>query len=226
MPAEAARSRQIGFHTRRVALSAYRSRVLFCMKCGLRTELVAVPEEQLLRCPGCSETRRLPLLPLFVVTGASGTGKSTITEPLRARLPNCEVLETDLILHVAELGWETWRNTWMLVAYGLSLNGRSTVLCGSFLPEHLEGLPARPLVGPVHFCNLDCSDNVLADRLRDRPQWREWNEDRVLEHQRFAADLRARIQPSYDTSVLSIHETADAVASWVTAHVNAQNDTT
>src|SRR6266536_1525999 len=28
-----------------------------------------------------------------------------------------------------------------VVAYGLSLNGRSTVLCGSLLPEHLEELP-------------------------------------------------------------------------------------
>jgi hypothetical protein len=100
-----------------------------------------VPEEHVLRSPSCGETRPLPLLPLFVVTGASGTGKSTITDPLRARLPNCEVMETDLILHVAELGWETWRNTWMLVAYGLSLNGRSTVLCGSLLPENLEETP-------------------------------------------------------------------------------------
>ncbi len=78
-------------------------------------------------------------------------------------------------------------------------------------------------MGPVHFCNLDSPDNVLADRLRDRPQWRAWNEDRVLEHQRFAADLRAQVRPSYDTSVLSVNETADAVASWVTAHLNAQN---
>jgi hypothetical protein len=81
-------------------------------------------------------------------------------------------------------------------------------------------------VGPVHVCNLDCSADVLADRLRNRPQWRQWNEDRVLEHQGFAADLRAQIQPSYDTSVLSVNETADAVASWVTAHLNAQNETT
>jgi predicted ATPase len=75
-----------------------------------------VPEERVLRCPGCGDTRPLPQLPLFVVTGASGTGKSAITGALRARLPSCEVLETDLIFHVAELGWNTWRNTWMLVA--------------------------------------------------------------------------------------------------------------
>jgi RNase adaptor protein for sRNA GlmZ degradation len=194
------------------------------MGCDRQTELVAVPEEHTLRCPGCGETRPLPLLPLFVVTGASGTGKSTIIDALRARLPSCDVLESDLILHVAELGWDTWRNTWMLLAYGLSLNDRSMVLCGSLWPEHLAELPARALVGPIHFCNLDCPSEVLADRLRRRPQWRAWDEDRILEHQRFAADLRARIRPSYDTSLLSVEETADAVASWVKAHLNAPNE--
>jgi hypothetical protein len=53
-----------------------------------------------------------------------------------------------------------------------------------------------------------------------------WNEDRVLEHLRFAADLRVEIQPSYDTSVLSPNETADPVASWVTAHLSAPNERT
>jgi hypothetical protein len=194
------------------------------MRCDDRRELVAEPKAHLLRCRACGDTRPLPLLPVFVVTGASGTGKSAIVDGLRVRLPGCEVLETDLILDVAELGWETWRNTWLLVAYGLSLNGRSTVLCGSLLPEHLEGLPARPLVGPIRFCNLDCPDEVLARRLRDRPLWRGWDEGRILEHQRFAARLRAHVTPSYDTSVLSVDEVADAVASWVTAHLNPQSD--
>jgi hypothetical protein len=34
--------------------------------------------------------------------------------------------------------------------------GAATVLCGSLQPEQLEPLPARRLVGEIHFCNLDC----------------------------------------------------------------------
>src|SRR5215218_8298653 len=59
---------------------------------------------------------------------------------------------------------------------------------------------ARSLVGDIHFCNLDCPDDVLAERLRARPAWRGWNEQRIAEHQRFAASLRARIEPTFDTS--------------------------
>jgi phosphoserine phosphatase len=57
---------------------------------------------------------------------------------------------------------------------------------------------------------------VLAERLRARPAWREWNEQRIAEHQRFAASLRARIDPTFDTSTRSVEEVADQVARWVT----------
>jgi gluconate kinase len=188
---------------------------IFCMHCGPGTSLQADRQAHLLRCPRCGQQPRLPGLPLFVVTGASGTGKTTIVEPLRRRLPDCEVFETDLILHVAALGWDTWRSTWLQLAHAIALNGRASVLCGSLLPEHLEGLSARRLVGPIHFCNLDCPDQVLADRLRARPSWRGWTEERIVEHQRFAARLRARIRPTFDTSMLSADAVADRVANWV-----------
>ena len=57
-----------------------------------------------LRCPRCGDEQQVPDLPLFVVTGASGTGKSTVTGPLRRQLPDCEVFDTDALLHVAALG--------------------------------------------------------------------------------------------------------------------------
>jgi ribosomal protein S27AE len=188
---------------------------VFCMQCGPGTVLQPDRQTHRLRCPRCGATRRLTGRPLFVVTGASGTGKSAIVEPLRRRLPDCEVFNTDVILHVAALGWDVWRNTWLQLAHAVALNGRASVLCGSLLPEQLEGLPARRLVGPIHFCNLDCPDAVLAERLRSRPAWRGWHEAKIVEHQRFAAWLRAQIRPTFDTSVLGVEEVADRVAGWV-----------
>jgi hypothetical protein len=79
--------------------------------------------------------------------------------------------------------------------------------------EHLENPPARRLLGPIHFCNLDCPDAVLAQRLRGRPAWRASStEAKIVEHQRFAAWLRANIRPTFDTSMLSTEEVADRVA--------------
>lgn len=191
---------------------------VFCMNCGPGTILDADPRAHRLRCPRCGCESWLPALPLFVVTGASGTGKSTITGPLRSLLPGCLVFETDVTLHVAALGWDTWRNTWLQLAHAAALGGHATVLTGSLTPDQLERLPARMLIGPIHFSLLDCPDDVLAARLQARPAWRGTStEAKIIEHQRFAAWLRSRITPSFDTSTASAGEVAEEVAAWVQA---------
>jgi len=187
----------------------------FCLTCGPDTALER-HGSPVLHCPRCGTQQPLPDLPLFIVTGASGTGKTTITEPLRRSLPRCDVFDTDIILQVAALGWDTWRNTWLRLAHAIALNGRVTVLCGSLMPDQLEPLPARKLVGPIRFCTLDCPDTILAGRLRRRPAWRGTStDDAIARHQRFAAWLRAHIQPCYDTSQQTPAETAGHIATWI-----------
>lgn len=78
--------------------------------------------------------QRVPALPLFIVTGASGAGKTTISGPLSRRLPDFEVFDADIILHVAALGGDNWQNAWLQLAYAIALNGRATVLLSSWLP--------------------------------------------------------------------------------------------
>ena len=189
---------------------------VFCMICGPGAVLEREPLAPVLNCPQCWRSVRVPGLPLFVVTGASGAGKTTVTEPLRRLLPDCDVFEADSTLRVAALGLDTWRNTWLRLVHEVALNGRVTVLCGSLMPDQLESVPARKLLGPIHFCNLDCRDDVLAERLRARPSWRHRSsESAILDHQRFAAWLRTHIQPCWDSSVLTPGEVAGQIATWV-----------
>jgi len=193
---------------------------IFCMTCGPAAVLERDPRVPVLRCARCGDSQRVPALPLFVVTGASGAGKSTVTGPLRRLLPDCAVFEVDLTLQVAALGWETWRDTWLRVAHAEALSGRVTVLCGSLLPDQLDAVPARKLLGPIHFCDLDCPDDVLAARLRARPSWRFSSlQAAIAEHQRFAGWLRTHIQPCFDTSMLTPAETAAQIATWVRHHL-------
>lgn len=192
---------------------------LFCMNCGPDVA-VERGDGAVLRCPRCGDEQQVPDLPLFVVTGASGTGKSTVTGPLRRELPECEVFDSDALLHVAALGWDAYRGTWLRLAHDIALNGRVTVLAGSLLPGQLEPLPGRKLIGPIRFCTLDCPDAVIAERLLSRPSWRGAAKAEVVaEHQRFAAWLRTRIQPCYDTSLLNPDETAGQIAAWVRQHL-------
>lgn len=169
-----------------------------------------------LRCERCGASRWVPGQPLVLVTGASGAGKTTVVAPLGRLLSTSVVLDVDVILHVAAMGWDTWRNTLLQLANAHALTGRATVLCGSLLPEQLENLPARRLIGAIHCCNLDCPDDVLDDRLRRRPAWRgTGGEEFIAEHRRFAANLRGRIRPSFDTARYRPAEVAEQIADWV-----------
>ena len=189
---------------------------VFCLTCGPEAVLARDPAAPVLRCASCGAVTAVPALPLFVVTGASGAGKTTVTGPLCRLLPECAVFEGDLVNQIAALGWDMWRDTWLRVAHGVAQGGRPTVLCTSLLPSQLESLPARKLLGPIHFANLDCPDDVLAARLRARPAWRRTSTDEVIaNHQRFAAWLREHIDPTWDTSTLTSDEVAARVAAWV-----------
>jgi hypothetical protein len=190
----------------------------FCLDCGpdAALERHGGAGNAMLRCPRCGAGQRIPALPLFLVTGASGSGKTTIIGQLRSRLPECDVFEVDATLQVAALGWEVWRNTWLRVVHEVARNGRVSVLCGSLQPDQLEDLPARRLIGPVHCCALDCPDAVRASRLRVRPAWRGTStEEAIARHQGYAAWLRANIDPCFDTSLLTPGEVAAQVATWV-----------
>jgi chloramphenicol 3-O-phosphotransferase len=189
---------------------------VFCLTCGPGAVLARDPAAPVLRCPSCSAVTRVPSLPLFVVTGASGAGKTTVTQLLGRLLPECAVFEGDLINQVSALGWDLWRDTWLRVAHGLAEGGRATVLCTSLLPDQLAALPGRKLLGPIHFANLDCPDDVLAARLRARPSWRHTNtEEAIANHQRFAAWLREHIDPTWDTSTMTPDQLAGRIAAWI-----------
>ena len=191
------------------------------MTCGPEAVMDRDPRAPVLRCRRCGDSLRVPALPMVVVTGASGAGKTTVTGPLRRLLPECAVFEGDPINQIAALGWDVFEDTWLRIAHEVALNGRPTVLCTSMMPDRLESLPARKLLGPVYFANLDCPDDVLAARLRARPAWRHAGAaDVIANHQRFAAWLRAHIDPTWDTSTLTPGELAERIAAWVRSRLS------
>ena len=54
----------------------------FCLDCGPGAALER-RGGAVLHCPRCGTREPVPDFPLFIVTGASGAGTTTITEPLR-----------------------------------------------------------------------------------------------------------------------------------------------
>ncbi len=122
----------------------------------------------------------VPQAPLFYLTGASGSGKTTIVAPLRRQLPERVVLEHDVLLREeidwTRDDWHAFRSTWLRLAMEIGQSGRAVVLCGTTWPDNAagDGRSASPS-GSAHGCNLCLMDRALTldDLVANRTMSRE-----------------------------------------------------
>jgi broad-specificity NMP kinase len=154
-------------------------------------------------------------VPLFVVTGASGTGKTTISSMVRELLPDFDVFDMDIINNV---DWQIAKANWLRIAYSISLSGRGTVLCGTMIPENIELADHKNKFEKILYINLHCDDQTRERRLIARG----WEESLIEEHKKFANWLlqnseQAFIPPmsTIDTTKHSPENVANQIKEWV-----------
>lgn len=177
-------------------------------------------------CPACGYAHPFLQLPLFIITGASGSGKTTLCLELIPLLPECVILESDILWGLVpatpEDNYRDYRNLWLRLAKNIAQNGRPVVLCGSALPDQFEGCPERRYFSTLHYLALVCDDRLIEARLAQRPQWRQSGSAKVIQSMlRFNQWLKAHASTThppmtlYDTSHRPISETARDAAQWI-----------
>jgi hypothetical protein len=181
-----------------------------------------------LDCVLCGHREPFRRLPLFALTGPSGTGKSTAGRLLVPMLDALTVVLEQDLLWVGALRDSTgdsaaFRQTWLRLAASVHQSGRPVVLCGTVAPPQFENWPERVLFSNIHYLALTCDPTVLAARLRARPAWRAWDEERIAEMLEFNEWVRteaAHTSPPMtllDTTSFTPAQTATQVAAWVRA---------
>ncbi len=198
-----------------------------CPSCGLWSEAPGVDAGRAeVLCPQCGNRRPFRRLPLFVVTGPSGVGKSTLWEALARAAEDVVCLEADTLWgRLPATGsdrYSSYWNVWLDVAVAVHQSGRPVALFGTTVPENMESCLARPLLREIHYLALVLDQAELAARLRARPAWRGSSTDAFVEEMlKCDAGLRANAERTtppmtlLDVTGMAVAEAGERVREWI-----------
>ena len=198
-----------------------------CPKCGeYNPDKIIEPDGPYAVCPDCKYRHKFIRLPLFVLTGSSGVGKTTTCLALVDRAKDFVVMESDILwrdeFNQPATNYRDYRETWLRVCKNISQAGKPVILCGTAVPEQFEHCVERRYFSDIHYLALVCADEVLASRLRSRPSWRGTAGDEQLKKHvafnRWLKEHARSTQPPMallDTSELTVAESVEAVMRWV-----------
>lgn len=200
-----------------------------CPGCGEYTdakEVVAAPVRAV--CPQCRHEQPFVSMPLFVVTGASGSGKTTIALELSRKPGDFMILDQDILWNDAfnspENEYRVFRNTWLRMVKNIHQSGRSVVLFGSAIPKQYETCVERRYLSAIHYLALVCDPCELERRLKQRPQWRKSGTDEnvknMLDFNGWLRNNATTTNPpmtQVDTTAQTVPETTQAIRDWMSA---------
>jgi AAA domain-containing protein len=184
-------------------------------------------------CPGCGHRHRFVRLPLYIVTGPSGAGKTSSALRLARGLPDYVCLDGDLLwrpeFDTPEDDHHTFRNLCLRIAKNLAQAGRPVVLMAGGIPEQFERCTERRYFSELHYLALVCDEAELVRRLAARPAWRRTGTAAYIQRERrFNAWLRENAPKTVppmsllETSAISEEEAARRVADWVRSTAASQ----
>ncbi|MNL12319.1 hypothetical protein D3C87_1331830 [compost metagenome] len=157
-------------------------------------------------------------LPLFIVTGASGSGKTYVIKELRRMMPDFDIFDPDNLVEFIGHDWEKMRNIWLRVARNIAQSGRMTIICGTMMPWDIEKCADFPFFKHVYYLNLHCDEETREKRLRER----NWTEEEIQNHKNFAKRLLEIADevynppmPTIDTTDTDVTEVASQIKEWV-----------
>lgn len=207
-----------------------------CHQCGLyRADKTIDPAGPYAICPECGHKHAFRYPPLLIVSGASGTGKSTVCNALVGRFTGAVLLDSDILWCPAfnnpENDYRDFFEIWLRMAKNIGQSGRPVVLfgAGAGVPGNIEPCVERRYFSAVHYLALTCDDDVLIQRLRARPQWRASAGDAFIENQISFNHWFRETDPTLDPPVTmldtthgTLEETVAQVTCWITQAISGQ----
>lgn len=175
-------------------------------------------------------------LPLFIVTGASGVGKTTVIHELRALLPDFVIFSTDndnFGTTASKLEYQDRFNLLLHFANSVAKSRRGTIICGTLMPWDAQKCDTYNNFGEFCFINLHCDNTTRNSRLRNREDKDTWTDEMLKSHEEFAQWLLNNAETAYNPPMPTIEttttppsEVAEKIKSYIMLKWNERNEYT
>jgi len=197
-----------------------------CMECeAYRSDKEIDPRGPYAICPLCGCKHAFLQLPLFVITGSSGSGKSRMAIELASIMKDVVVIECDIFwreeFHKHLGDFREFREFCLRAAKNISQGGRPVVLCGAASPPQYESCDEFRYFSGIHYLVLSCDREELKRRLKLRPEYRRCNSDDFIRKQQKYNEFLSQLPLQHDniqvldTSNLSCKKMAIKAKKWV-----------
>lgn len=196
-----------------------------CPGCGEYSVNKTIDREKSLAiCKTCRHAHRFRMTPLLIVTGASGTGKTTVALEIAPTMQDCVCMESDILwsdeFNKPEDDYSQYRNLWLRVAKNIAQSGRPLVLFGTSTPGQFEKCDESRYFSGISYLAFVCNEATLKQRLQRRPGWRKSGTDEVLErmvgfNEWLINNADATGMTLLDTSDMTLAESTEATRDWI-----------
>lgn len=200
-----------------------------CVKCKkYSVEKQISSDGRFMTCPLCGHRQQIRRMPLFIITGASGVGKSTVSTQLFQKEKDYIVMESDILwddtYNVPENNYREYRELWLRMCKNISQIGKPVVLCGSSVPEQFEKCLERRYFSEIHYIAIVCDEDVLYKRLKE---YRGYEDQQYVKgsisFNKWIKENADKTHPSMqllDNSRLTVDESAKTLEDWIYKHIN------
>lgn len=190
-----------------------------------RADKIIDPKGPYAICPVCGCKHSFLQLPLFAITGASGSGKSRMAIELSKITQDVVVIECDIFwreeFHKHQGDFREFREFCLRAAKNISQGGRPVVLCGAASPPQYEDCWEFRYFSGINYLVLHCKEEELDKRLSARPVYRRSGSESFIKKQQnynnFLLNLaknNTNIQV-LDTTNMSCKEMARKAKKWI-----------
>ena len=165
----------------------------------------------------------IPIYSLPVITGAPGSGKSTLVQALHKfetpfaffdidwlAAPASALIGTDISSDPT--AWQPYSQLWFEVLHASLRNGQRPVFFTPNDPSDFKIYGVPKWIDQLDWLLLDCPDEIRCRRLTRRLHWTTAQTDEALED---AAILRRQVPNVLDTSTHSTSEAAEFILAWL-----------